>query len=115
MRSFKIDMSRRSSKTIFPRRINRINYLIRFLLFAAAMLAYYVCAIYGIDRLPENLSLAIFLPLLFLIFILRLPFMDIPRIRSAGYSPWLLLLGLIPGVGFILQILLFVIPPDDTW
>lgn len=38
---------------------------------------------------------------------------DVARIRNIGWSPWLLLLLLIPGIGSIMQILLFVMPPGS--
>jgi uncharacterized membrane protein YhaH (DUF805 family) len=47
----------------------------------------------------------------FIMIILKIVALDIPRFRSIGWSPWLMLLVLIPGVGAILQILLFVMPP----
>jgi uncharacterized membrane protein YhaH (DUF805 family) len=95
--------------TLFPEKIERLPYLVRWLLYVAAL----------------SISSAILFPLWkhggvirwFIVFfvvipvgLFRFPFLDIPRLRSMGWSPWLALLFVVPLVNCIMQILMFFVP-----
>jgi len=106
-------MRETSGIALIPSRIGRINYLIRSVLCAVVvcLAAYVIWFLYfqNPDRVGESI-----IPILVWFFgacFLRLFFMDVPRMRSAGLNPWLLLLILIPGVAVVFQILLLVVPP----
>jgi len=45
---------------------------------------------------------------------LKVGLLDIPRVRNIGWSPWVLLLFLVPVANTIMQILLFAVPPKKT-
>jgi len=96
-------------KTLFPEKIERLQYLVRCLIYVAAL----------------EISNAILFPLwkhggilrwLIVIFVVipvvlfKFPFLDIPRLRSMGWSPWLALLCFVPLVNVIMQTLLFFVP-----
>ena len=95
--------------TLFPEKIERLPYLVRWLLYVAAL----------------SISSAILFPLwkhggivrwFIVIFVVvpvglfRFPFLDIPRLRSIGWSPWLALLCFVPIINVIMQIELFLVP-----
>ncbi len=107
-------MNRDSSTSIFPKRIPRLNYLARFLIFLVFLIFTMLTLEFLVWQRVETVNPILFLSILGLLVIVRFPFMDIPRARSAGFSPWFLLLALIPGVGIILQILLFALPPKNS-
>ena len=46
--------------------------------------------------------------------LMRLPCLDRPRFRSMGWSPWLVLLLLIPFLNLIVQLILFTYPPENA-
>jgi uncharacterized membrane protein YhaH (DUF805 family) len=90
---------------IFPKELNRLEYLIRIVLYAIIVFAIYstVGGAIAIER--TGLFLMGFqIPKIFLL--------DIPRIRHIGRSSWFLVLLLIPYLGMIFQLLLLVLPPD---
>jgi uncharacterized membrane protein YhaH (DUF805 family) len=45
---------------------------------------------------------------------LRFPCADIPRFRSIGWSPWLVLLFIVPIVNFVIQLVLFFMPAKEV-
>ena len=100
--------------TLFPTRLDRVQYLVRSLI--------YLVTVTVISLLPPiigYMGLAEWTLWPFIVFTLALvalkfPCLDIPRIRSIGWSPWFLLLFIVPVVGFILQGLLFVIRPKGA-
>ena len=94
---------------LFPKKIERLPYLVRWLIYVAAL----------------SISSAILFPLwehggifrwfivIFVVIpvgIFRFPFLDIPRLRSMGWSPWLALWCFVPLVNCVMQILLFTVP-----
>jgi hypothetical protein len=91
---------------IFPKKLSRVPY-IGHLLCVAVVIG--VCvAIFPSVIVNKNLRLSLSLSFIsFKIFLL-----DIPRIRSIGWSPWISLLMLIPGLNSLMQILLFAMPAD---
>jgi len=108
-------MNEPSAISLFPRKIDRINYLLRSILtiFLTVGAGFAIWFLYfqNPDRMMESI-----LPIILVFFgacFWRLFFMDAPRMRSAGLSPWLILLILIPGVVVVIQILLLVLPPAD--
>ena len=45
---------------------------------------------------------------------LKVGLLDIPRVRNIGWSPWVLLVFLVPVANAIMQILLFAVPPKRS-
>jgi uncharacterized membrane protein YhaH (DUF805 family) len=99
-------------KKLFPEKLERLQYFIRLLIYFVSVL---VAAAF-ILPLTKFLNIPSFLPLIviFTIALLRIPCLDIPRFRSIGWSPWLVLLFFIPFVNFIMQLLLLFVPPKQT-
>jgi uncharacterized membrane protein YhaH (DUF805 family) len=95
-------------KTLFPEKLERLQYFIRWLIYLVGVL---VIAAF-ILPLPHFLGIPRWLPavIVILLALLRIPCLDIPRFRSIGWSPWLVLLFLVPLVNFIMQLLLFFMP-----
>ncbi|HLP65897.1 MAG TPA: DUF805 domain-containing protein [Rhizobium sp.] len=100
---------------MFPYSLNRSQYLVRLLLLIVGIGLIGALTIPALSHSRGELGMAGLLPLLALLLIIpfRIAALDVPRIRSIGWSPWLLLLLLVPGVNGIFQILLFVMPPRD--
>lgn len=89
---------------IFPRRIQRLDYLCRILITNAGVDAAFAVGSpseFGYTALG---ALAIFIYQIF--------FVVLARLRDAGMSGWLVLLGLIPFVYIFLTILLLFRPPE---
>ena len=99
-------------KTLFPETLERLQYFVRWLVYLLTVLV--VCAF--LLPLPKHVGLPVWMPLVLVLPLIaaRFPCLDIPRLRSIGWSPWLLLLFLVPGANLILQILLFCIPPKGV-
>jgi uncharacterized membrane protein YhaH (DUF805 family) len=100
-------------ETFFPETLNRLQYLVRLLIFVAIFFVVGVLLIsipraLGLD-LPHWLPAIVMIPLL----LMRIPCLDIPRLRSIGWSPWLVLLVLIPFVNLIFQLALFTMPSEE--
>jgi uncharacterized membrane protein YhaH (DUF805 family) len=95
---------------IFPKELNRIQYLLRIVLYIAAVFLIYSIA--GGAIAIEKTGL-----LLLGLQIPKIILLDVPRIRHIGRSPLFLVLLLIPYLGMIFQILLLVLPSDrpPTW
>jgi uncharacterized membrane protein YhaH (DUF805 family) len=97
--------------TLFPQKINRFQYFIRLLMyFAALVIAVFLPPLAKFIGVSVWLSLVVIIPIAFS----RLPCLDIPRLRSMGWSPWLALLFFVPFVNFIMQLLLLFVPPKQT-
>ena len=99
-------------KTLFPETLPRLPYFIRWLVYLVVVLV--VTAL--LLPLPKYVGLPAWVPLIIILPLVaaRFPCLDIPRLRSMGWSPWLLLLFLVPVANLILQILLFCIPPKGV-
>jgi len=95
-----------------PAKLNRKQYAIRWLLWAVALLVsgLLLATLFAGSRSMTGvvwvwaLSSAIY----------KIMGLDIPRLKSAGMSPWLLLLFLVPFVNLVLVVLLFVVPPKNV-
>ena len=85
-------------KKLFPEYLDRGQYFIRWLLWMVLVFI----GIYSGLPVP---------PLIFMLFILRFVFMDIPRFRSIGRPPWYVVLLLIPLVNLYFQIVLLAEAP----
>ena len=109
---------------LFPITLNRKQYALRLLTFIILVLALILLS--ALIELAVGLLLSThhkrlgtpaLLPLLLLMVaplflaFCRFPCLDMPRLRSIGWSPWLVLLFLIPIANLILQICLFSIAP----
>jgi hypothetical protein len=100
--------------TLFPETLARVRYLIRFVIWSGIFLVvsallFPMVKVFGI---PDWLPFIIVVPL----FLMRFPCLDIPRCRDMGWSPWRLLLLLVPIANFIMVLSLFVWPSqgDDA-
>jgi uncharacterized membrane protein YhaH (DUF805 family) len=98
---------------IFPRKLSRLRYVCYFLCLILAIgvfAAIFPPSIANSAKSTASNSLVV----LSLIFIgLKIFVMDIPRIRSIGWSPWFALLMIVPGLNVIMQVLLFVLPAES--
>ena len=101
-----------SVKTLFPEKLERLQYFIRLLIYfvSVAVIAAFLLPLTKIAGIPTWLPLVFIIPLI----LLKIPCLDIPRFRSIGWSPLLVLLFFIPLVNFVMQLLLFVIPPKQA-
>jgi uncharacterized membrane protein YhaH (DUF805 family) len=97
---------------IIPRKLGRLEYIcyfLGFILLVGIFTAIFLPVISGDGKDTVSNSLLV----LSLIFgSLKIFVMDIPRLRSIGWSPWLAITMLVPALNGIMQILLFVLPKD---
>jgi uncharacterized membrane protein YhaH (DUF805 family) len=94
------------NSTFFPIELFRLQYLVRWFI-------WFVTAGVGAALLAPIPALG---PIAMIVWVLsalvyRIVALDIPRLRNAGMSPWLLLLFLVPVANLAILILLFVAPP----
>ena len=96
-----------------PRRLNRVQYILGSLLvlIAVGFLALFEFRAYMSGQSGVQMWVPVFLAIT--LWVLRWPCLDIPRLRSIGWSPWLVLLKMVPAADVVLQILLLFIPPRD--
>jgi uncharacterized membrane protein YhaH (DUF805 family) len=94
--------------TLFPEKTDRLQYLVRWLIYVAG-LAVTSAFLFPLWKHGGNLRWLILIVVI-PVGIFRFPFLDIPRLRSMGWSPWLALLCFVPLVNGIMQILLFFVP-----
>ena len=93
-------------KTLFPQTVNRLEYLVRLLIFLGAAI------FLGLSARPFQHQIPVWFTVISvaILFIIRFMCLDIPRCRSMQWSPWLVLLLLIPIVNLVMQLLLLIIP-----
>ena len=95
---------------IFPRRLTRVRYacyLLCLILLIGVFAAIFPLPIAN----SETSTVSNLISVLSLILIsLKIFLMDIPRIRSIGWSPWLALLMVVPGLNAVMQIVLLALP-----
>jgi len=96
--------------TPFPHIQNRLQYLVRLLIFSGVLsgIAY---ALGLFVRVPRTTPIWIPFLIIGVLFVLRFVYLDIPRFRSMRWSPWLVVLFFIPVANLVIQILLLVVPP----
>jgi uncharacterized membrane protein YhaH (DUF805 family) len=96
-------------KMLFPETLARLPYFVRWLayLFTLLVVNALLLPLHAYVGLPVWAVVIIVLPLM----VAKFPCLDIPRLRSIGWSPWLLLVFLVPIANCVLQLLLFCIPP----
>ena len=100
---------------LMPVELTRSQYAFRFLVFlvvlilALALMALLIAAVRA-SPAGEMLVIPILVVVLAFVMGLRIWGMDVPRVRNIGWSPWILLLFLVPLFGFVVQLLLFVTP-----
>ena len=103
-------------KTLFPHTVNRLEHLVRLLIFSGAI--YGIIYIVGLFvRVPRTMPIWIPLINIGVLLIFRFFCFDIPRCRSMQWSPWLVLLLIVPIVNLVMQLLLLIIPakvPPNT-
>ncbi|HRE79699.1 MAG TPA: hypothetical protein PLN52_01565 [Opitutaceae bacterium] len=88
---------------MLPSRLNRVQYLVRWLLWAVAL------TVGG--ELAVHVHEAAFILWIAVALIYRVVGLDIPRIKSAGMNPWLLLLLLVPVANIVMLVILLFAPP----
>ena len=95
---------------IFPRRLHRLDYLIRILVADACL--WFVLHL-GSSTHPTLGGLRLVAIVLgsLVIVIYSLFFVLMPRVRDAGWNAWLAILGLFPYIGPLFHLLLLFIPP----
>ena len=84
--------------------LGRLQYLVRWVAFVAVLCA--VWALRWYVGIPDWLALTVGIVLFGFKFI-RL---DVPRLRSIGWSPWLVFLNVVPILNALFQLLLFGLP-----
>lgn len=84
---------------IFPEKLGRVRYFCYHLIWIGVLMG----VIYPLIG-PSVLNIGVIGFKLFLL--------DVPRIRSIGWSPWTVLLMLIPGLNALMQLLLLGLPAD---
>jgi len=99
-------------RILFPEKLQRLDYALRLIMWfiGVPIIAAFLLPVPKYIGIPEWLPFAVII----LLIPLRFPFADIPRIRSIGWSPWLVLLFLIPLVNFVVQLLLLFTPPREA-
>jgi hypothetical protein len=96
--------------TLFPATLARAPYFVRWLFFVVvsgiiAALLFWICR--------RGVLLAAPIITILICVGLKIGMLDIPRVRSIGWSPWVLLVFLVPLLNTIMQILLFAVPPKE--
>ena len=110
---------------LFPQTLTRMQYFLRLVSLALLLWAYLMffwLVAMGGALLADKYHLApsravivvfvVFLLVPVLMLLYRFVGLDIPRLRSMGWSPWLVFLHLVPVVGLALQVCLFAIAPS---
>ncbi len=112
---------RKASRGPFPKRLDRVEYFIRFLICLATWCVVYVFAALATTRDPKHSMtyLIIFLAVFLITNIYGLIWGVVPRLRDAGVSGWLVWLLFVPifqwGVAiFALFAPTGYVPPDDV-
>lgn len=108
---------------LFPRTLDRIPYLIRSLVLTVILFVIYgalTAAMVPFMPTEDSGPGAIFILLIIVevliglaAFVYGIMALIIPRIRSCGWSPWLALILLIPGIGGIFSLVLLFMPPVE--
>jgi hypothetical protein len=95
-------------KESFPHKLNRLDYFVGLLLFFVPVIC--VTKILDIYIKPSQISIWVPLINMSILAAIRFTFLDIPRCRSLKWSPWLVVLLLIPIVKYVIQLLLIFTP-----
>ena len=100
------------SSILFPHKLNRVDYLLRLVIWFVSVP---IVAAFLLP-LPRYTGIPMWLPFLIVLAIipLKFPCADIPRFRSIGWSPWLVLLLFIPFVNLGVQLVLLFTPAKET-
>ena len=98
---------------IIPRKLGRLGY-IGYLLGLIVVTGILVAIVLPVipsngDDSASNLLLVLSL----ILGSLKIFLMDIPRLRSIGWSPWVVIIMLVPFLNGIMQILLLVLPQES--
>jgi hypothetical protein len=93
-----------------PQKLNRSNYIL--CLFGFVFGIGIITAVF-LPFLAHVLSENLFIIFICIIMSFKFLVLDTARLRSIGWSPWLVILMVISFINGILQILLLVMPPDS--
>ncbi len=97
----------------FPARLNRKQFAIRwFLLVVCFVGTILLLGFFGATQ--PTVSLIVFLGCLLGCLLYLIVGLACPRLKSAGLSPWVLLLWLVPVANVAIVLLLFIAPPEKT-
>jgi uncharacterized membrane protein YhaH (DUF805 family) len=97
--------------TLFPSTLARVPYFTRWLCFVVTA---WIIAGLLFSIFHRGASLAVPIITILACAVLKVAVLDIPRVRNIGWSPWVLLLFLVPVANAIMQILLFAVPPKKS-
>jgi hypothetical protein len=97
-------------KTLIPNTLNRMEYFVRLLIFIGA------CIILSLSARPFQHQIPVWFTVfsVCILFIIRFICMDISRCRSMQWSPWLVLLLVIPVVNLVMQLFLIFTPAKEA-
>ena len=100
----------RFEEVVFPKRLHRISYLVRIVV--ADFCVWLLLSISSSnDPTLGGLQLVTIFVGMFVIATYSLFFVLLPRVRDAGWSAWLILLGLLPYIGPVFHLVMLFIPP----
>jgi hypothetical protein len=97
---------------LFPATLARTPYFVRWLFFVVVV-GIIAALLFSICRRGALLAVPIITILICVV--IKVGMLDIPRVRSIGWSPWVLIVFLVPLANTIMQILLFAVPPKEKW
>jgi uncharacterized membrane protein YhaH (DUF805 family) len=95
---------------LFPATLARAPYFVRWLFFVVVV-GTIAALLFSICR--RGALLAVPIVTILVCVALKVGTLDIPRVRSIGWSPWVLLVFFVPLLNTIMQILLFAVPPKE--
>lgn len=96
--------------TLLPSTLARFPYFVRWLCFVVVV---WIMAALLFSICHHGVLLAV--PIIFILacIALKVGMLDIRRVRNIGWSPWVLLLFLVPVANAVMQILLFAVPSKE--
>jgi uncharacterized membrane protein YhaH (DUF805 family) len=99
-------------KILFPHTLNRLEYFVRLLIFVVPV----ICAskIIGMYIKPSQIPIWVVLINISILAAIRFICLDIPRCRSMKWSPWLVLLLLVPIVKYVIQLFMIFTPSKQA-
>jgi uncharacterized membrane protein YhaH (DUF805 family) len=100
----------RLEEVVFPKRLHRIDYLVRIIVADACLWLLLNSAVPN-DPTMAGLRLVAICLGAFIIGIYSIFFVLLPRLRDVGWSGWWVILGLFPYIGPLFHLLLLFIPP----
>lgn len=99
-------------RILFPDKVQRLDYAARLIIWfiGVPVISAFLLPIPNFVAIPKWLPFVVIIALV----PLRFPCADIPRFRSIGWSPWLVLLFPVPLLGLVVQLLLLFMPANPS-